>query len=90
MASENLEKVRIAIDEVDQKMAELFASRLDLVSKVHEIKKNENLPILDTNREQMVININLAYIHNPEYIELYKEFINKVMELSRTLQEEKK
>jgi len=90
MTSKNLEEIRLELDKIDHEMAILFESRLNLVAKVREIKMAESLPILDAKREEKVIAQNLAYIHDPKHIELYKEFIIKVMEISRSLQEEKK
>ena len=55
-----LEKARSIIDEVDRKMAELFARRMEAVKLVAEHKSERGLPIFDEKREEQVIRKNSA------------------------------
>ena len=42
----DLDDYRKKIDEIDQKMTELFEERMNVVMKVGEYKKANNLPVL--------------------------------------------
>ncbi len=77
---------RIEIDEIDKQMAQLFEKRMDSVKKVIAYKLQNNLPILDSQREQAVIEKNTAYVTNCEYVDYYKEFIQNLMQLSKQYQ----
>lgn len=50
-----LEKARAQIDSIDSQMATLYESRLDAVKDVIAYKIENNLPVLDNGREQIVI-----------------------------------
>lgn len=57
-----LDDYRDTIDEIDKKITELFEKRMDVVLKVGEYKKKNNLPVLDESREKQVIEKNLGYL----------------------------
>lgn len=78
-----LEKLRMQIDEIDKEMAKLFEKRMEIVTKVGEYKKVHNLPVLDKNREHIVIEKNRKYISNKEYLPYYDEFIKHLMNLAK-------
>lgn len=81
-----LEKARAQIDSIDQKMAQLYEARLDAVKDVISYKIENDMPILDSGREQFVIEKNLKYISNPEYKEYYERFIKYIMKESKAYQ----
>ena len=59
-----LEEERITINEVDSKMAELFAERMRAVEKVYAYKKKFGMPIFDQAREEAVIEKNAALVED--------------------------
>lgn len=81
-----LEKARAQIDSIDSQMAALYESRLDAVKDVIAYKIENNLPVLDSGREQVVIEKNLKYIQNPEYKSYYETFIKFIMKESKAYQ----
>jgi chorismate mutase / prephenate dehydratase len=81
-----LEKARAQIDSIDSQMAKLYESRLDAVKDVIAYKIENNLPVLDSGREQIVIEKNLNYITNPEYKSYYETFIKFIMKESKAYQ----
>ena len=81
-----LEKARAQIDSIDSQMAALYESRLDAVKDVIAYKIENNLPVLDSGREQVVIEKNLKYIQNPEYKSYYETFIKFIMKESKVYQ----
>ena len=52
---EEIEKIRLEIDEIHDDMARLFRQRLLLAEKIWEIKKTRNISMLDSDREQKII-----------------------------------
>ena len=81
-----LDNARLKINEIDSKMAELFEQRMDAVCDVIEHKMENNLPIFDSSREQIVVDKNLNRIKNEDYKTYYEKFIKYVMENSKSYQ----
>lgn len=50
-----LEQARTQIDAIDREMAKLYEARLDAVKDVIAYKIENDLPILDSGREQVVM-----------------------------------
>jgi chorismate mutase/prephenate dehydratase len=83
---DKLEKARIEIDKIDKSMAELFEKRMKCVEDVIDFKLENNLPILNTNRESEVIKKNSDLIENPLYTGFYERFIKQLMDISKLYQ----
>ena len=81
-----LEQARAQIDAIDREMAKLYEARLDAVKDVIAYKIENDLPILDSGREQVVIEKNLQFIQNPDYKEYYESFIKFIMKESKAYQ----
>lgn len=81
-----LDEARIQINEIDQKMADLFAARMKAVEQVAAYKMERGLPILDTSREEEVIRRNAAYMDNEALKSYYVNFLKYNMTLSRSYQ----
>ena len=81
-----LEEARSGINEIDQKMAELFEKRMNLVVNVAEYKKKNGMPIFDSSREKQVIDRCVAYIKNMELQSYYVQFIQDLMDISKRYQ----
>lgn len=83
-----LEKARLEIDAIDKEMAELFVKRMTAVEDVISYKKSNNLPILDTGREDEVIAKNIARLplDSQKLESYYKQFIIDTMKISRSYQ----
>ena len=82
-----LDAARDVINEVDAKMAELFVKRMKAVEQVAEYKRAENLPILDVQRESVVIEKNTKRIEEESLRPYYTEFITNLMSISRNYQQ---
>lgn len=81
-----LEQARNAINSVDEAMAQLFEKRMQAVEDVIAYKLEHNMQILDSSREQEVIQRNCAYIKQDQYRPYYETFIQDVMAISRSYQ----
>jgi len=82
----NLEVLREEIDKVDKELTILLEKRMDLAKEVGEYKKANNIDILNSKREEEVLEKNINNIKNEEYKEIGKAFFEKLMELSRGIQ----
>ena len=81
-----LEKARKIINEVDSQMAELFVKRMKASEMVFEYKKEYGLPILDKQREDLVISKNSQAIEDDVLKGYYIDYLKNLMSLSRAYQ----
>lgn len=79
-----LELLRAQIDELDKTITECYAKRLQIVHKIGEYKKNNNVNVLDQNREQKVYD-NVAK-YSKEYKEEVKDLYTYIMQYSKMKQ----
>lgn len=81
-----LEKARKDINEIDDRMAELFVRRLEASARVLEYKKSCDMPIFDPEREAQVIANGLGRMKIPLFAGYYKRFITCLMDISKDYQ----
>lgn len=81
-----LEQARQIIDKTDREMAALFESRMAAAALVAEYKQAHQLPVLDSAREQAVIDKNTAFLENQALKPFYQDFIRHLMGISRQYQ----
>ena len=86
MANNSLDKARKIINEVDEKMAELFVRRMQAAELVAEYKKERGLAILDEAREEEVVRRNSAFVEDETLREYYVNFLRGNMAISRAYQ----
>ncbi len=55
MNPEDIEKLQIEIDKIDDKLVELLIKRFELTSQVNNIKRANSIDIEDKNREEAII-----------------------------------
>ena len=77
---------RSEINEVDEKMAELFIKRMDAVYRIAEYKKHRGLPVVDERRDKEVIARNLNFIKEPKLQPFYAEFMYNNINVSKKYQ----
>ena len=81
-----LQEARIEINEIDEKMANLFVRRMQAVEKVAKYKKEHGLPVLDAAREEQVIHDNAVRVEDEALRSYYVNFIRSNMAISRSYQ----
>lgn len=81
-----IEELRQEINKIDEEMANLFNKRMAVSKDIALYKKEFNLPIFDKERELQLLNKNLEYISD-DLKPLYREFLIKLMELSKLYQQ---
>lgn len=83
----DLNKIRQDINAIDRTLVECFEQRMEIVRQVAAYKKAHRLPIIDTERERQVIENNCALLHNPEYSCALQSVLEKIMSVSRNMQQ---
>ena len=83
-----LEESRIEIDEIDNKIIELYEKRMQVVKDVVEYKIENNIPILDANRESSMLSKNLKKINNEEFKKYYEDVLKGYLKASKEMQQD--
>ena len=81
-----LEAAREVINSVDLEMIELFKKRMRAVSDVVSYKIENNLPVLDSSRESILIKKNLEALNDKSLEEYYLTFFEGVLKSSKDYQ----
>ena len=82
----NLEKYRQKIDEIDKEIVKLFEKRMETVSQVSQYKLKNSLPVLNSVREDEVIEKNINYLRNKDLTPYLKDFFISMMGISKDYQ----
>lgn len=82
----NLDEIRKKINAIDEKLVVLFEERMETVSEVAAYKKQRNMKILDSSREQEVIARAVSQLHNKNLETYLRFFMDDLMTLSRQYQ----
>ncbi len=81
---DKLEELRILINEIDDEIMSLLDKRFSLSIEVGKVKSISNTSVLDTKREDYILDKTSNYSHSPQVDTVYK----KIMEESKFLQRE--
>ena len=82
-----LENLREKIDAIDKEMIALFEKRMDVVADIAAYKIKNNLPVLNQNREDIVISKVKAIVKNKDYTDSAADLIKDIMEISKKYQQ---
>lgn len=83
-----LEEARKQISLIDSKMLELFEKRMHAVALVAEYKKENHLSILDSSREQFLMEQNVSLLKDKDLEHFYRIFFEGVLCSSKEYQKE--
>lgn len=81
-----LTEYRKEIDRIDRELTRLVEHRFNLARKVAEYKAQNDLPILDASREEVVIQRNQARLEDTEYSAEIATFYQHLMAISKAIQ----
>lgn len=84
----DLDKYRVEINELDDQIIKLFEARMQVARNVGRYKLERNLPILNAEREALVIENNVAKLEDKSLEDVTKRFLQTMMDLSKELQEQ--
>lgn len=85
----DLEQIRQDIDQVDAELVQLLEKRMELVTQVTAFKRATGKPVLDTSREQAVLDRVAASVSQPDFIPTIRATFADIMAHSRAYQTEK-
>lgn len=80
-----IEKLREEIDKLDNEIIKLLDQRFDCTHKIGEEKKALKANVLDSSREQKILD-KIDALSSSEHSEYIKEIYKKIMEQSRNEQ----
>lgn len=81
-----LNQLRKDISSTDDKIAELFLYRMQIVEKIAKYKFENNLEIYDNSRENEILSEARHKFGNDDIDQLYTEFLSDVIEISKKYQ----
>ncbi len=85
---DKLIECRNKIDEIDNKIIELFEKRMDVVKNVVAYKLENNMQIADSSREALMLEKNLKKIKNEEYKKYYESVLAGYLKASKDMQKD--
>lgn len=77
---------RKKIDVIDKQLVELFEERMRIVEEVKQIKMKNNIPILDSSREDIVYEKACSYLKDKTLEEDLKVLYSTIMNISKNRQ----
>ncbi len=83
-----LEEAREIINEVDNEMLYLFIKRMAAISMVAEYKMENDIPVLDSIREDEIKKKNLETLSNKQLEKYYLTFFEGVLNSSKEYQKD--
>ena len=81
-----LEEARLVIDSIDNEIIRLFEQRMDVIKEVVKFKIENNIPVLDSSREKIMLEKNLNKITNEQYKAYYKTVLEGFLKASKDMQ----
>ena len=85
---EKLEIYRDLIDSIDNQIIELYVKRMEIVKEITELKIENDLPVLDQNREKIMLEKNLEKIKDDEFKKYYKDVLEGFLKASKGMQKD--
>ena len=82
----DLKQLRDEIDDIDSQMLSLFLKRMDVCREVADYKKQHNMPVLQTGREQQIIDRIKALTGDPNLEAGTSALFTSIMDISKVLQ----
>ncbi len=86
---DELDVLRKEIDDIDRELVFLFEKRMETVLKIGEYKSKRNMPVLDSSREEYVIDKSIKYLTDKTLENYLKDFLINLIEISKRLQKRK-
>lgn len=84
----DISELRKEIDSLDMKLVEIFEARMKVSLNIAEYKKENNLQVLNQNREEEVINNCKKHLSNNELESYLESFMKALMDISKEYQKD--
>ena len=85
---EKLDICRDLIDSIDNQIIELYVKRMEIVKEITKLKIENDLPVLDQNREKIMLEKNLEKIKDDEFKKYYKDVLEGFLKASKEIQKD--
>ena len=85
---DKLTECRRKIDAIDTEIIRLYEERMQVVKEVAEYKISKGLPVLDSSRENAMLERNLAKIDNESLKKYYEKVLHGFLDASKEMQSE--
>lgn len=85
---EKLEICRDLIDSIDNQIIELYVKRMEIIKEITKLKIENDLPVLDQNREKIMLEKNLGKIKDDEFKKYYKDVLEGFLKASKKMQKD--
>lgn len=82
-----LAQARVTIDSIDSEITALLEKRMDTVREIADIKRETKTDVLDTSREQAVLEKVRERVQNPDYTETIETLYQAIMDTSKQFQQ---
>lgn len=82
---DQLRELRDQIDQIDRQMVALFEQRMSVVCRMAEFKREQGMPILQSDREKIVLEKAKSLLKK-DYEQALESFMTHLMSLSRIQQ----
>lgn len=82
----SLDELRSQIDAIDKELVSLLEKRFIVVKEVGEFKKVNNLPILDKEREKLVLASKKSLLSNEKDFQYYERIFQLIMDISKEME----
>jgi len=87
---QDINDYRRQIDLIDAQLVHLFEQRLNLVRQVADYKKTHQIAVLQSSREEDVLQQAVAALKNPDYAQEIEALFRSMLQISRQLQKREK
>jgi monofunctional chorismate mutase len=81
-----MEEYRKEINSIDEELVKLLERRFNVVLKIGQYKKENNIPIYDEKREKMVIENCVNRLENKNYSLNIEDVYKKIMDTCKDLE----
>ena len=81
-----LKQYRDQLDQIDDKMKELFIKRMEIVKKIGSLKKENKLPVFDAARESEMLEKHRASFSDLVLWNYYERFLKNMIEIAKEMQ----
>ena len=83
-----LDECREQIDLIDTKIIELYEKRMAIVEDVIKYKIENNMPVLDSSRENLMLEKNIKKIMKESYKIYYEDVLKGFLKASKDMQKD--
>lgn len=82
----DLNNARTEINNIDEEIVHLLEKRFNIVIKIGQYKKENNIPVYDEEREKAVIKNCISYLINKGYSKGIEDIYRQIMNSSKELE----